>query len=109
MMRVQALKRAYGEISDAAEFNLLTQEDGSRIKDSLEKEVKGQLTDILRQIGFQSPDNSRDFFPVLEPDEQIVGSCWEAGYNTFATGNEASDTMFAEQGSLRGQRGAMRQ
>jgi hypothetical protein len=38
---------------------------------------------------------------LLEEDEQVVAWCYEDGYFTYATGEEAAQVMYSETGSLR--------
>jgi hypothetical protein len=63
-----------------------------------QSEWKEKLTGFFQTLGYRPcfPSNKSLFLPLIEPDEQIIASCSESGYYTFATGISASDRMFAD-------------
>ena len=59
---------------------------------------KEELSSLFRQLAYR-PSFPRDrgvAMPVLGRDECVVATCAEAGYYTFATGEESSERMFAD-------------
>ncbi|HYI61040.1 MAG TPA: hypothetical protein VEW93_04465 [Acidimicrobiales bacterium] len=68
------------------------------------------LTELFRGVALSPVDPARygSTVPLLAPEEAVVAHCWESGYFTFATGDEAARVMFAEVGSLRQLRRALR-
>lgn len=60
---------------------------------------KEELSSLLCELAYR-PSFPRDrgvAMPVLGSDECVVATCEEAGYYTFATGEEASERMFADR------------
>jgi hypothetical protein len=63
-----------------------------------QSEWKEKLSEFFQTLGYRPsfPSNKSLFLPLIEQDEQIIASCSESGYYTFATGMSASDRMFAD-------------
>jgi hypothetical protein len=108
LMQVNAVKIAHHHLSDAVDLGIISEEVGDEVLHSLEANAKGHLTSMLQHIGYRSPSNKEDVFPLLESDEVIEASCFEGGYFTYATGVKSGEVMFAEQGSLQEERQAVR-
>jgi|GEM_PF-5054422 len=103
-----ATKIAHHHLGDAVDLGILSEGASRGIMRALEAGSTDRLTDMMHRIGYRSPERYNDFFPLLGEDERIVSSCSESGYFTYATGEGASERMFAEKGSLRQERSDIR-
>jgi hypothetical protein len=63
---------------------------------------KATLSSFLCSLAYRPcfPRDRGSALPVLRQDESVVASCTEAGYYTFATGETASDRMFADHAPM---------
>ena len=63
-----------------------------------QSEWKENLSEFFQALGYRPcfPSHRSLFLGLIEQDEQIVSSCSDSGYYTFATGIGASDRMFAD-------------
>jgi hypothetical protein len=63
-----------------------------------QSEWKEKLSEFFQTLGYRPSFPSRKslFLRLIEQEEQIIASCSDSGYYTFATGFGASDRMFAD-------------
>lgn len=63
-----------------------------------QSEWKAKLSAFFRSLGYRPsfPADKSLFLRLIDPGEQIIASCSDSGYYTFATGVSASDRMFAD-------------
>jgi hypothetical protein len=105
-----AAKIVHHHLEGAVDLGLISAETSAQLIDRLTTLSGPRLTAALRRVGYR-PSESRKFggfYPLLDPPEEIVASCAEAGYFTFATGIRAAERMYAEKGSMRAERSAIR-
>lgn len=59
-------------------------------------------SNALKLVGFRlaDPRLRDDIHPVLNEDEQIVATCYFSNYFTFATGDKAAESMFADTNDI---------
>jgi hypothetical protein len=92
---VRATKMIHHQTEMALELGLISR----RLAEELNQLFGwGQLTDLFREIIYRPafPKRPAQAIALLGPDEQIIASCSEAGYYTFATGDLAAERMFAD-------------
>ena len=67
-----------------------------------QSEWREKLSEFFQTLGYRPcfPSDKSLFLRLIEQDEQIVASCSDSGYYTFATGTDASDRMFADNESI---------
>ena len=67
-----------------------------------QSEWKEKLSAFFQGVGYQPcfPARKAFFLRLIEQDEEVIASCSESGYYTFATGIAASDRMFADEESI---------
>jgi hypothetical protein len=103
-------KIAYHHLDQANDLGIVSHNCGDHLCEAMGRAADDDLSTALQQIVFRpaGPAERHGAYPLLLKHEQIVATCFEAGYYTFATGKQAADEMYAETGSLRAERAQLR-
>ncbi|MCC7347800.1 MAG: hypothetical protein IT538_10435 [Variibacter sp.] len=111
LLAASALKRVHHLMQDELlPLRHLTPQAARRVQEMLGSRYGKVLTGLLGTLGWAPRDPKRryDILPVLAEGEQICASCFDGGYYTFATTEDAARRMFADavpMRSLRAQAG----
>lgn len=100
LAEVRAAKIVHHHIADLAVGLGLVR--NSIADEFFQSDWKEKLSGFFQSVGYQPcfPARKAFFLRLIEQDEQVVASCSESGYYTFATGISASDRMFADEESM---------
>jgi hypothetical protein len=85
-------------MDQAMNYGLLDSRISNEAYRPFEHTWKNDFTALLRAVGYRPsvPRNRSLFRPVLEVDEQVIASCYDEGYYTFATTEAAAERMFSD-------------
>jgi hypothetical protein len=99
----KAMRVAEHHLDSAASVGVLDRQTARAAIESLAPALYGPITQLLRAtVEFASPVRDRGPRSLLGPFEQVVSSCFDSGYWTFATTPLAADRMHADHAPLRG-------
>ena len=101
----QARKTLHHHLDIAIELRQVEPELAGRAWAAIDHLTMGSFTRLLREVGFRPKSERRRFDRVLKQYENIAGTCYEAGYYTFATDQASAARMYADHerlGALRG-------
>jgi hypothetical protein len=89
-------------VDQAMNYGLMEESVSKRAVRPFENFWKQDLTALLRAVGHRPsvPRNRSLFEPVLTGTEQVVASCFDEGYYTFATTSAAADRMFSDSAPM---------
>jgi hypothetical protein len=91
-------------MDQASHLGLLTSKASQQIYSFCCPAWTVEMTQLLRVVGHR-PSFPRDrgaFLRVLEEQEEVIISCYDQGYYTFATSEAAAERMFSDSGPISG-------
>jgi hypothetical protein len=103
MKSTAALKVIHHHVTDVGvDLGLVDRAEADALEIRLRAEFGTPLTSLLRRVGHRPriPAERDRFDPVLAPWEDIVASCHDSGYLTFATDDASSRIMYSDHDRL---------